>query len=145
MLAAREWLWKRLKNRDRVAQRTDELMLTDIDMSAPEGQATKALSDRLLVQLSSTVRDRITLAQVRQCKAEYAKRFPNGDGVVPKAHVEEVVEATTEADAAAAAATTAAAAPGADGNPAAEAKGGDKKEAGKDDKKKDSGKDDKKK
>ncbi|MEO8303104.1 MAG: 50S ribosomal protein L25/general stress protein Ctc [Betaproteobacteria bacterium] len=65
--------------------------------------------------------------------------------VVPKAHVEEVVEATAEGDAAAAAATTAAAAPGADGKPAAEAKGGDKKEAGKDDKKKDSGKDDKKK
>ena len=65
--------------------------------------------------------------------------------VVPKAHVEEVVEATAEGDAATAAATTAAAAPGAEGKPAAEAKAGDKKEAGKDDKKKDSGKDDKKK
>jgi large subunit ribosomal protein L25 len=64
--------------------------------------------------------------------------------VVPKAHVEEVVEVTPEAEAAAAAAATAAA-PAADGKPAAEAKGAEKKESGKDDKKKDSGKDDKKK
>jgi large subunit ribosomal protein L25 len=68
--------------------------------------------------------------------------------VVPKAHVEEVVEVTPEAEAAAvaaaAAAATATAAPAADGKPAAEAKGG-AKDAGKDDKKKESGKDDKKK
>jgi len=64
--------------------------------------------------------------------------------VVPKAHVEEVVEVTPEAEAAAAAAAAATAAPTADGKPAPEAKGA-AKEAGKDDKKedkkKDSGKD----
>ena len=65
--------------------------------------------------------------------------------VVPKAHVEETVEVTPEAEAAAAAAAAAAvpgAAPAADAKPAdakgkpAEGKSGDKKESGKDDKKK---------
>jgi large subunit ribosomal protein L25 len=55
--------------------------------------------------------------------------------VVPKAHVEEVVEAAPTAEAAAGAAA-AAAVPAAEGKPAAEAKGPEKKEAGKDDKKK---------
>jgi large subunit ribosomal protein L25 len=69
--------------------------------------------------------------------------------VVPKAHVEEVVEVTPEAEAAAAAAAaataTATAAPAADGKPAAEVKVAETKESGKDDKKKGSGKDDRKK
>ena len=66
--------------------------------------------------------------------------------VVPKAVVEEVVEVTPEAEAAAAAEGAAAAAPGAEGaKPAAEAKGAEK-DAGKDEKKKESGgKDDRKK
>ena len=65
--------------------------------------------------------------------------------VVPKAQVEEVVEATAEGEAAAAAEGATAAAPGAEGaKPAAEAKGAEK-EAGKDEKKKESGKDDRKK
>jgi large subunit ribosomal protein L25 len=56
--------------------------------------------------------------------------------VVPKAHVEEVVEVTPEAEAAAAAAAaTAAAAPGAEAKPA-EGKAPEKKESGKEDKKK---------
>ena len=65
--------------------------------------------------------------------------------VVPKAIVEEVVEAPVEGEEGAAAAAAAAApgaAPAAPGAaPAAEAKGAEKKEAGKDDKKKESGKD----
>ena len=75
--------------------------------------------------------------------------------VVPKAHVEEVVEVTPEAEAAAAAAAAAgiAAAPGTEGKPAADAKGkptadakgAEAKESGKEDKKKASGKDDRKK
>ena len=67
--------------------------------------------------------------------------------VVPKAHVEEVVEVTPEAEAAAAAAAaaTATVAPAADGKPAAEVKAAETKESGKDDKKKGSGKDDRKK
>jgi large subunit ribosomal protein L25 len=62
--------------------------------------------------------------------------------VVPKAIVEEVVEAAPEGEEAAAAAAPGAApaAPG-EAKPAAEAKGAEKKEAGKDEKKKDSGKD----
>ena len=66
--------------------------------------------------------------------------------VVPKAQVEEVVEAAPEGEAAAAVEGAAAAAPGAEGaKPAAEAKGGEK-EAAKDEKKKESGgKDDRKK
>jgi len=66
--------------------------------------------------------------------------------VVPKAQVEEVVEAAPEGEAAATAEGAAAAVPGAEGaKPAAEVKGGEK-EAGKDEKKKESGgKDDRKK
>ena len=73
--------------------------------------------------------------------------------VVPKAHVEEVVEVTPEAEAAAAAAAAAgapaagapAATPAAEGKPAADDKGAEKKESGKDAKKKESRKDDRKK
>jgi large subunit ribosomal protein L25 len=70
--------------------------------------------------------------------------------VVPKAIVEEVVEAPVEGEEGAAAAAAAApgaapAAPGAEGKPAADAKGAEKKEAGKDDKKKESGKEERKK
>jgi large subunit ribosomal protein L25 len=54
--------------------------------------------------------------------------------VVPKAHVEEVVEAAPTAEAAAAA--PGAAVPAAEGKPAAEAKGAEKKESGKEEKKK---------
>ncbi len=56
--------------------------------------------------------------------------------VVPKAHVEEVVEAAPTAEAAAAAGAPGAAAPAAEGKPAAEAKGAEKKESGKEEKKK---------
>ncbi|HET7098309.1 MAG TPA: 50S ribosomal protein L25/general stress protein Ctc [Casimicrobiaceae bacterium] len=69
--------------------------------------------------------------------------------VVPKAIVEEVVEAAPEGEEAAAAAAAAPgaapAAPGTEAKPAAEAKGAEKKEAGKDEKKKESGKEDRKK
>ena len=56
--------------------------------------------------------------------------------VVPKAHVEEAVEAAPTAEAAAAAGAPGAAAPAAEGKPAAEAKGAEKKESGKEEKKK---------
>jgi large subunit ribosomal protein L25 len=56
--------------------------------------------------------------------------------VVPKAHVEEAVEAAPTAEAAAAAGVPGAAAPTAEGKPAPEAKGAEKKEPGKDEKKK---------
>ena len=73
--------------------------------------------------------------------------------VVPKAQVEEVVALTPEAEAAAAATVAAGGAtpavagatPAAEGKPAPEAKGAEKKESGKGDKKKESGKDDRKK
>jgi len=56
--------------------------------------------------------------------------------VVPKAHVEEAVEAAPTAEAAAAAGVPGAAAPATEGKPAAEAKGAEKKESGKEEKKK---------
>ena len=74
--------------------------------------------------------------------------------VVPKAQVEETVELTPEAEAAAAATAAAAgatpavaggAAPAAEGKAAPDAKGAEKKESGKGEKKKESGKDDRKK
>ena len=69
--------------------------------------------------------------------------------VVPKAIVEEVVEAAPEGEEAAAAAAgapgAAPAAPGTEAKPAVEAKGAEKKEAGKDEKKKESGKEERKK
>ena len=78
---AYRWLKERMRDRSRLAARTDQVRLDDIDPAHPEGQKMRALGERLLRELN--VPDRtLGLGQVREFKLSYSKRFPNGDGVV---------------------------------------------------------------
>lgn len=86
---ARRWLWARLRNRERVLEGTDTLLLADLDPAHDEHTKTKDLADLLLAQLGAAARDRITLDQVRSFRASYMARFPNGDGVVAKGQIKD--------------------------------------------------------
>ena len=81
---ARRWLWARLRNRERVIQGADTLILADLDPSHEEHAQVSALAELLLAQLGAAARDRISLDQVRSFRASYMARFPNGDGVVAR-------------------------------------------------------------
>ncbi|MDP2315219.1 MAG: hypothetical protein Q8P41_20135 [Pseudomonadota bacterium] len=87
MKAARRWLWARLANRERMVEKTEELRLADLDPAHADAAKVKLLAERLLVQLGAEHRDRIRLEQVRQFRASYSSRFPNGDGIVPPSQV----------------------------------------------------------
>lgn len=82
VLAARAWLWERLARRERLAERSDVLVLADLQASHPEAGRVKALAERLLKQLGASATDRISLEQVRSFQSTYASKFPNGDGVL---------------------------------------------------------------
>ena len=87
LIDARRWLWQRLAVRDRVVQKSDELLLAHLDAKHAEAAKIKDLATQLLGQLGATNKDRITLAEVRHFRSSYAKTFPNGDGVVTKAQL----------------------------------------------------------
>ncbi len=84
---ARRWLWARLRDRSRLPQKSEELLLSALDPTHPEAQKVKALAERLLLQLGAEPKDRIHLDQVRQFRASYSGRFPNGDGIVTAAQI----------------------------------------------------------
>ncbi len=89
MKEARRWLWARLRDRSRLPAKTEELRLEDLDLGHPEAAKVKVLAERLLVQLGSEAKDRIRLDQVRQFRASYSSRFPNGDGIVTPSQIPE--------------------------------------------------------
>lgn len=82
VLAAQAWLWERLARRERLAERSEVLVLADLQASHPEAARAKALAERLLKQLGAGATDRISLEQVRSFQSAYASKFPNGDGVL---------------------------------------------------------------
>lgn len=89
MLSAHRWLWERLKNRQRVAEASDELFLGDLNTEHPESKKMRDLAIHLLEQEKAENKDRIKLSIVRKHKATYSKRFPNGDGIVTKSQAQE--------------------------------------------------------
>lgn len=89
MKEAVRWLWGRLRDRSRVVERSDTLRLADLDPDDGEAQKVRALAERLLAQLQDGDRASIRLDQVRQFKASYTRRFPNGDGVVTEGQIED--------------------------------------------------------
>ncbi len=90
MKEAVRWLWAHLQNRARVVERSDAVHLADIDVAHPDAVKMKALAERLLGQLDESDRSIIRLEQVRRFKAGYTRRFPNGDGVVTAAQIEDL-------------------------------------------------------
>lgn len=83
---AQKWLFDLLSNRDRVAKASDELQISAINASSGDGAKMKALAEMMLRDLGAPGTGAISLDQVRQFKATYASRFPNGDGIVPPEH-----------------------------------------------------------
>lgn len=106
LLAARDWLFARLKNRSHLAERTETLILADVEGTSTDGKRLLQAAERILGHLGATARDRIALNDVRAYKASYAQALVNGDGIVPP-------ELVTEAEVAAFAKDVLAIVPGA--------------------------------
>lgn len=81
--AAREWLYRRLSGRDRLAAGLSEVRLNDLDDGREEGKKLRDAAEMILEQLHAPDRTRISLQQVRAFRVSYAGTLPNGDGVVP--------------------------------------------------------------
>lgn len=105
LVGAYDWLRGRLKNTQRIVERTDTVHLDDLDSSLPEALQLKRLARK---RIKATGKEpgrgtTISLADIRAFRDGYAKKFPNGDGVVTAAQIEDgdlgklaamVVEAT---------------------------------------------------
>src|SRR5947209_6419278 len=85
VLAARDWLFARMKGRRRTEQRTDELLIGDIDTDHPDGAKLRRAAEHVVKQLKLSDVARIKLADVRTFRSGYARTLANGDGVVPPA------------------------------------------------------------
>jgi len=83
MVAARDWLLKHLKGRERLPLALDAVRLADIDTSTPGGEALRRTAERVLTEQKTTGREAVTLAHLRAYQASYASALTNGDGVVP--------------------------------------------------------------
>jgi len=105
LVAAHDWLRRRLKNARRIVDRTDTVHLDDLDTSLPEAAQLKRLARKRIKASGkeSGPGTTISLADIRAFRDGYAKKFPNGDGVVTAAQIEDpdlarlaamVVEAT---------------------------------------------------
>lgn len=86
---AHEWLKARLKNRKRIAERTDTVYLDDLDGRSPEASRLRALAKKRIKASGQTQTGAaaISLADIRSFRDGYAKKFPNGDGVVAPAQI----------------------------------------------------------
>lgn len=80
LLDAHDWIRKRLKNKRRMFERTDTIRLEDLDTSAPETAPLTALAEEHMNRKGSGAQ--ISLQEIRAFKETYARKFPNGDGVV---------------------------------------------------------------
>ena len=102
--AAHRWARERLRDPACLASGTDTLRLDDVHPEHADGKAMRALGERLLRELGKPAGTRtLSLAEIRAFRDSYAKRLPNGDGVVTAAQAtdadvaalcREVVEAT---------------------------------------------------
>ena len=65
LLAARDWLFARMKARQHVEQRSDELVLDHLDSSTPEGVKLRHAAEHLARELNLPDPTRLKLADVR--------------------------------------------------------------------------------
>ncbi|HUT26298.1 MAG TPA: hypothetical protein VM492_18360, partial [Sumerlaeia bacterium] len=84
-----EWLFRRLANRERLAEQTDALRLDDVDASHDEGRQLRAAAEQILANLDLAGSPTITLAQVRDRQNIMSSAASNGDGVIPPSAVDD--------------------------------------------------------
>ncbi|MDI1446602.1 hypothetical protein [Polyangium sp. 6x1] len=90
LLAAHDWLRARLRNTNRLAERTDTVHLDDLDTSQPEAARLRALAKKRIKASGQAARPgaTLTLADIRGFRDGYARKSPNGDGIVAPAQIE---------------------------------------------------------
>jgi len=81
------WVFRMLAQRERMASSSDALRLADLDASHEEGRGLMEAAIHILGQLNAKSLDEISLEQVRTFQNTYGRTPPNGDGVLPPAHV----------------------------------------------------------
>lgn len=89
LIAARDWLFARLANRDVVAKKTEVIAIDAIDGKTDPGKALRAAADRVNREQKAEKTSEITLTDVRAFKARYHELLANGDGVIPPGIVPE--------------------------------------------------------
>ncbi len=101
------WLLHVLRDRTGITEQQDVLSLEALDTSHDEGRAIHEAAVRILRNLGQQDRDHLTLAQVRNSQAIFAKGNQNGDGVIPpgsindadvKAFAEDIIATVGAAD-----------------------------------------------
>jgi hypothetical protein len=98
LVAARDWMYERLSGRARLHEKTDTLVLADLDTAREAGRHLLHAAEHVLSHLGETDTSRIGLAQVRTFRAGYAQSLANGDGVVPPEALPEPEAAALAAD-----------------------------------------------
>jgi hypothetical protein len=83
LLAAVQWLSKRLVSLDTLLAGTETLRLASINSDTPEGQSLLASAKRILVNLGKGASDAISLDNVADTSKIFAETRFNGDGIVP--------------------------------------------------------------
>ena len=92
------WIFRMMAKRDRMATASDAVRLEDLDTSHEEGQRLKGAAIHILGQLKAKNSDEISLEQVRDFQNTYGMTPPNGDGVLPPAHVSDPAAAQLATD-----------------------------------------------
>ena len=83
LIAGREWLFDRLANRARLRERSEKLVLADLRSDNEAGPKLRVAANHVLHELNLHDRADLSLQEVRDFRAGYAKTLANGDGVVP--------------------------------------------------------------
>jgi hypothetical protein len=83
LLAAIQWLSKRLVSLDTLLEGAETLRLASINSATPEGQSLLASAKRILANLGKGAADAISLANVGDTSKIFAETRFNGDGIVP--------------------------------------------------------------
>ncbi|MDI3282860.1 hypothetical protein [Polyangium sp. 15x6] len=91
LLAAHDWLRARLRNTSRIAERTDTVHIDDLDPSQPDAARLRALAKKRIKASGQAAGPGATLslADIRAFRDGYARKSPNGDGIVAPTQIED--------------------------------------------------------
>lgn len=83
VIAARDWFFARVKDRARLKDKSEELVLDAVDTGIEDGKKLRHAAEHVIAELKLSEKAKLKLADVRAFRATYAKTLANGDGVVP--------------------------------------------------------------